>query len=76
MNGLDFKVSDEWVGTFLLAGLPDDYRPMIMGLESSGTPITADSIKTKLLQSEMSKNGKSALFSKGKKLQNVSNARK
>lgn len=50
LNSIDFKLSDEWIGTFLLAGLPDDYRPMIMGLESSGVKITGDSIKTKLLQ--------------------------
>lgn len=50
MNGLGFTVSDEWIGTLLLAGLPDEYRPMIMGIENSGIPITADSIKTKILQ--------------------------
>lgn len=50
LNSIKFTLTDEWVGTFLLAGLPDDYRPMIMGLESSGVAITGDSIKTKLLQ--------------------------
>ena len=50
LNSLNFEVRDEWIGTLLLAGLPDDYRPMIMGLENSGTPITGDSIETKLLQ--------------------------
>ena len=50
LNSLNFEVKDEWIGTLLLAGLPDDYRPMIMGLENSGIPITGDSIKTKLLQ--------------------------
>jgi hypothetical protein len=32
-----------------LAGLPEIYKPMIMGIESSGVKITADSIKTKIL---------------------------
>ena len=50
LNQIGFKVNDEWVGTLLLAGLPDEYRPMIMGLESSGVPITGDSIKVNLLQ--------------------------
>lgn len=50
LNGLSFNVNEEWIGTLLLAGLPEQYSPMIMGLESSGTPITGDSIKTKLLQ--------------------------
>ena len=50
LSGLGFPVSDEWVGTLLLAGLPEEYRPMIMGIESSGMAITADAIKTKILQ--------------------------
>ena len=50
LTNIGFVVSDEWLGTLLLAGLPDHYRPMIMGLESSGIAITSDSIKVKLLQ--------------------------
>ena len=50
LDGIGFKIPDEWVGTLLLAGLPEEYKPMIMGIENSGTAITADSIKTKLLQ--------------------------
>lgn len=50
LNNLNFKVPDEWISTLLLAGLPDDYRPMIMGLENSGSAITTDFVKTKLLQ--------------------------
>lgn len=26
LNGLGFTVSDEWIGTLLLAGLPEEYR--------------------------------------------------
>lgn len=44
------KVTDEWTGIFMLAGLPSEYRPMILGMESSGKPITADAFKSKLLQ--------------------------
>ncbi|XP_062538063.1 uncharacterized protein LOC134206375 [Armigeres subalbatus] len=50
LDGIGFAISDVWVGTLLLAGLPDEYRPMNMALENSGTPITGDAIKTKLLQ--------------------------
>lgn len=49
LDGTGFKVSDEWIGSLLLAGLPDKYSPMIMAIEHSGIAITADSIKTKLL---------------------------
>lgn len=50
LRGTGFDVSDEWIGTLLLAGLPEKYEPMIMGIESSGVKISSDSIKTKLLQ--------------------------
>lgn len=50
LRNIGFKVDDEWLGTLLLAGLPDEYKPMIMAIESSGVAITADSIKSKLLQ--------------------------
>ncbi|XP_049537542.1 uncharacterized protein LOC125952234 [Anopheles darlingi] len=43
--GIGFPLTDKWIGMLLLAGLPDEYRPMVMGLE-----ITGDFIKTKLLQ--------------------------
>jgi len=50
LRNINFVVGDEWLGTLLLAGLPDYYKPMIMALESSGVNITADFVKTKLLQ--------------------------
>lgn len=50
LTSVGLMVSDEWVGTILLAGLPNRFEPMIMGIESSGTAVTADAVKTKLLQ--------------------------
>lgn len=50
LRNIGFSVDDEWLGTLMLAGLPEVYRPMIMALESSGVQISADLIKTKLLQ--------------------------
>ncbi|XP_054270896.1 uncharacterized protein LOC128991751 [Macrosteles quadrilineatus] len=50
LTNVGLQVTDEWVGTILLAGLPIRYEPMIMGIESSGNKVTADAIKTKLLQ--------------------------
>ncbi|RLU25147.1 hypothetical protein DMN91_003239 [Ooceraea biroi] len=67
------QVPDVWIGTLLLAGLPDMYRPMIMGLENSGMDIMADLVKTKLLQEvkncKGAKNGSSdaAFYSKKEK---------
>lgn len=42
LNAMKFVVTDEWVGTLLLAGLPDEYKPMIMGMESSGVILNED----------------------------------
>lgn len=77
LNGVGLNVPDEWIGTLLLAGLPDEYRPMIMGLESSGTPITSDAIKTKLLQKVKSKttkgtNSETAFYTKKSKFKKKS----
>ena len=44
------KLPTVQVGALLLTGLPDRYQPMIMAMEASGSAITADLVKTKLLQ--------------------------
>lgn len=53
LNGTGFTISDEWVGSLLLAGLPERFSPMIMAIEHSGIQITADVIKSKLLDMEI-----------------------
>lgn len=52
LSGTGFAINDEWIGSLLLAGLPERFMPMIMAIEHSGIKITADSIKTKLLDME------------------------
>lgn len=49
LSGTGFKVDDEWIGCLMLAGLPEKYFPMIMAIEHSGIAITADVVKTKLI---------------------------
>lgn len=49
MSGIGFDIDDEWLGAIMLAGLTDEYKPLIMSLEGSGIKHTADSIKQKLL---------------------------
>ncbi|XP_047985264.1 uncharacterized protein LOC125225549 [Leguminivora glycinivorella] len=46
------QVDDEFLGALMLKGLPAEYEPMIMALEHSGVTITADLVKTKLLQDQ------------------------
>lgn len=50
LTSIGFEINQEWLGTVLLAGLPERYQPMIMALEESGMRITGDSVKAKLLQ--------------------------
>lgn len=45
-------LDDEFLGALMLKGLPAEYEPMIMALEHSGTAITADLVKSKLLQDQ------------------------
>lgn len=49
LSGTGFEINDQWTGSLLLAGLPERFSPMIMAIEHSGINITADSIKSKLL---------------------------
>lgn len=71
LRNINFVVGDEWLGTLLLAGLPDVYKPMIMAIESSGVSITADFVKTKLLQ-DVKVTDSSAYYSKSNKSKNMS----
>ncbi|GBP26968.1 Retrovirus-related Pol polyprotein from transposon TNT 1-94 [Eumeta japonica] len=49
LNGTGFEINDQWIGSLMLAGLPEKFSPMIMAIEHSGINISADAIKTKLL---------------------------
>lgn len=41
LRGVGFEISEEWIGSLLLAGLPEEYKPTIMALENSGTLLVA-----------------------------------
>lgn len=49
LNEIGFTISNEWTGAILLAGLTDDFKPFIMGIEASEGDIKSDRIETKLL---------------------------
>lgn len=68
LNGIGFVVNDEWLGSILLAGLTENFKPMIMNIESSGVTLSADTIKTKLLDTayENNQQNESAFMSKNK----------
>lgn len=69
LRNIGFKVDDEWLGTMLLSGLPESYKPMIMAIESSGMTITSDSVKAKLLQDVRPCENESKAFAVNKKFQ-------
>lgn len=50
LSSMQQPLDDEFLGAIMLQGLPEEYEPMIMALESSGQKVTSDFVKTKLLQ--------------------------
>ncbi|KAK2574724.1 hypothetical protein KPH14_013034 [Odynerus spinipes] len=48
-------IDDKLLAVIILAGLPPEYKPMVMALDSSGVEITTDRVKNKLLQEEVKK---------------------
>lgn len=66
LSGIGFSISDEWIGAILLAGLTDDYKLFIMGIESSNVEITGDAIISKLLDNRIDSK-ESAFATKNKK---------
>ncbi|KAL4719381.1 hypothetical protein ACJJTC_010760 [Scirpophaga incertulas] len=43
---IDAGLDDEFVGVIMLAGLSENYKPLIMALEHSGVQISSDSVAT------------------------------
>lgn len=67
------NIDDELTASLMLAGLPDDFRALVMAVENTKTKLTIDAVKTLLLQ-DIKFDGKStdsALYSKNKKSGNV-----
>lgn len=44
-----FSLSQELIGSLMLAGLTDRFEPMVIAIEHAGIDVTADSIKSRLL---------------------------
>ena len=74
VKAVGFDIDEEVAASIMLAGLPAEYKPLIFGLESTGTKLTTDYVKNILLQGaivENSNNQPSALFVKKKKFRKV-----
>lgn len=67
LTGIGFDISDEWLGAILLAGLTEEFKPLIMAIEASSAKLTADVIVSKLIDSQSANSkGGEALFGKKK----------
>ncbi|KAL0880051.1 hypothetical protein ABMA27_002544 [Loxostege sticticalis] len=70
LRNIGFHVDDEWLGTLLLSGLPESYKPMIIAIESSGMKISSDSIKSKILQDVKQNESDLTAFASSQKFHN------
>lgn len=62
LRGTGFNI-DEWIGSLIVAGLPNKFSPLIMAIEHLGITIITDSIKNKLLDVEFDNgNGNGSVF--------------
>lgn len=68
LAGIGFKLDDEWLAAMMLAGLTDEFKTLIMGLESTNTNITSDLVTGKLLdmKSTSARAGEAFFGKKGK----------
>lgn len=62
---INFPVADEWLASLLLMGLPKYYAPMVMGLEASGQALSADAVKSKILQDVRPRQGQKSSGEEG-----------
>lgn len=54
LKGIGFDLTDEWLAAILLAGLSENYRPLIMGIEAANAGLKSDTIISKLLDTPSS----------------------
>lgn len=67
LSSVEFEIQDDWLSAILLAGLTDEYKPLIMLFEAAKT-INSDEIKMKLLNTEVGSNSSNNAFQRKKKL--------
>lgn len=75
LNKIGFAISDELTGSLLLAGLPKRFEPMLMAIEHSGTTISTDLVKSKLLDMQFDEPPREGAFVSRKFAGSVDNRR-
>lgn len=58
LKDIGSSLDDDFIAIIMLSGLPHDYDPLIMALEHSGTKLSSDVVKTKLLQENIRRDEK------------------
>lgn len=55
VKAVGFKIDEEVCAPIMLAGLPSEYKPLILGIENSSGKLKIDTIKNLLLQGSLMK---------------------
>lgn len=76
VNSAGLKLGDEVVASLMLAGLPEEFLPMVLAVENSNDKLSVDTVKNLLLQEVKFNSSKcdDALYSRSK-VSNNSNAK-
>lgn len=67
LKGINFAITEEWKVSILLAGLSNEFRPFILGLEARENEITSDYLIQKLIDNSDEKSGNKSAFSSNNK---------
>lgn len=57
LSAIGFETSDDWSTAILLAGLTEEYKPFIMGIEATDTKLTTDNVISEQLDSKEGPSG-------------------
>ena len=70
LKNIGFDLTDEWLASILLAGLTEEYKPLIMGLEASSKNLSSDDVVGKLIDNAINSTSSSSAFVGKKKMTN------
>lgn len=62
LRGIGFDISEDWMVAIILAGLTDEFKPLIMGLEATNQEMSSEMVITKLLDNQQADKSGEALL--------------
>jgi hypothetical protein len=72
LKGINFEISEPWKVSILLAGLTDEFRPFILGIEARQEEVTSEFLIQKLIDNSSDRSESGSAFSSKKKFQHKS----